>query len=175
MNRCLCSCVVACSVAISCVSTALGADSATKTKPIPPEIQAIFDKPLYKNATWGLRVVDLDTGDVVYDLKSDQKFLTGSVRKLISVGLALDKLGVDHKFVTPIYWRGTLKNGVLDGDLVLVANGDLSMGGRTNADGTLAISNYDHNEANALGNALLTAPDPLAGCAQLAAQVAKAG
>ena len=151
------------------------AEATSAGKPLPAELQAVLDKPLYKNATWGLRVVDLDTGDVVYDLKSEQKFLAGSVRKLITIGLALDKLGVDHKFVTPIYWRGTVKNGVLDGDLVLIASGDLSMGGRMNPDGTLAISNYDHNEANALGNAQLTAPDPMAGYAQLAAQVAKAG
>ena len=34
---------------------------------------------------------------------------------------------------------------------------------RTNADGSFAISNYDHAEANGLGNAELTAPNPLAG------------
>ncbi len=49
------------------------------------------------------------------------------------------------------------------------------MGGRTNPDGTFAISNLDHNEANSLGNAILTAPDPLAGYCALALQVAAAG
>jgi D-alanyl-D-alanine carboxypeptidase/D-alanyl-D-alanine-endopeptidase (penicillin-binding protein 4) len=49
------------------------------------------------------------------------------------------------------------------------------MGGRTNVDGSFAISDLDHNEANALGNATLTAPDPLAGFDRLAAQVAALG
>jgi hypothetical protein len=30
--------------------------------------------------------------------------------------------------------------GVLQGDLILVASGDLTMGGRTNPDGTVAVS-----------------------------------
>jgi D-alanyl-D-alanine carboxypeptidase len=175
MNRYLCFCVVACSLVISCASAALGAEAITEAKPIPAEIQAIFDKPLYKKAAWGLQVVDLDSGKVIYEREPQRKFLTGSVRKLISVGLALDKLGPDHKFVTPIYRLGSIQNGVLKGRLILVASGDLAMGGRTNPNGTLAISNYDHNEANALGNAELTAPDPLAGFTLLAQQVAAAG
>ena len=64
---------------------------------------------------------------------------------------------------------------MLHGNLVLVASGDLTMGGRTNPDGTIAFSGFDHNEADSLGNAVLTAPDPLAGYAELARQVAAAG
>src|SRR5262249_50479449 len=130
---------------------------------------------LYKNAVWGLLVVDLDTGEVIHELASNRKFMTGSVRKLISVGLALNKLGPNHKFATPIYRRGVIENGVLNGDLILVASGDLSMGGRRNADGTLAISDLDHNDANSLGNAQLTAPNPLAGYGELAKQVVQSG
>ncbi len=49
------------------------------------------------------------------------------------------------------------------------------MGGRTNPDGTIAVSNWDHNEANGLGNAILTKPNPLAGYAALARSVRAAG
>lgn len=144
-------------------------------KPLPAELKAVMDKPLYKLGDWGLLIVDLDSGEVVYKLEPAQKFLTGSVRKLISVGLALEKLGPGHQFKTPIYRRGEVNGGVLDGDLILVASGDLAMGGRTNPDGSLAIADYDHNEANSLGNAQLTRPDPLAGYRKLAEQVAAAG
>ena len=78
--------------------TAFGATAAFGDgRPLPADLQAVLDKPLYKNGVWGLRVVDLDTGEVVYDLKPERKFMTGSVRKLFSVGLALDKLGAEHK------------------------------------------------------------------------------
>jgi len=150
-----------------------GDRNASAAEPLPAALQAVLSKPLYKNGVWGLLVVDLDTGEVIHDLAPNRKFMTGSVRKLISVGLALDKLGPNHKFATPIYRRGEITNGVLNGDLILVASGDLSMGGRRNADGTLAVSDFDHNEANSLGNAQLTVPNPPAGYSGLAKQVAQ--
>lgn len=144
-------------------------------KPLPDDVQAIFDKPLYDGGSWGLLVVDLDSGEVLYELEPERKFLMGSVRKLFSIGLALDKLGVDHRFQTEVYRHGEVRDGVLTGDLILVASGDLAMGGRTNPDGSLAVTDFDHNEANSIGNAELTKPDPLAGFEKLAKQIAAAG
>ncbi|MCI0453364.1 MAG: D-alanyl-D-alanine carboxypeptidase [Candidatus Dadabacteria bacterium] len=143
---------------------------------IPGEILEIINKPIYKDAIWGLRVADLETGEVIYDLKPDTLFLTGSVRKLFSVGLALNELGEDHRFITLVHRQGQVDdNGVLNGDLILVASGDLTMDGRRTPEDTMAIANLDHNEANSLGNAELTAPDPLAGYDKLAKQVVGSG
>lgn len=143
---------------------------------VPADIQAVFNQPRYSGATWGLRVVDVKSGKAAIDLRSNDKFLIGSVRKIFSVGELLDQVGPNHTYDTPVYRRGTVDSGgVLNGDLILVASGDLTMGGRTNPDGSIAVSNYDHNEADSLGNAVLTAPDPLAGYKAIAAQVAAAG
>jgi D-alanyl-D-alanine carboxypeptidase len=80
------------------------------------------------------------------------------------------------RYDTPVYRQGKIANGgVLQGNLILVASGDLTMGGRTNPDGTVALSNFDHNEADSLGNAVLTEPNPLAGYVALAHQVAASG
>jgi D-alanyl-D-alanine carboxypeptidase len=142
---------------------------------IPEDIQKIFDKPVYKNAIWGLRVFDVDTGKVLIDLRPHCMFYIGSVRKIFSVGELLNEVGPAHRYNTPVYRNGELNGSVLHGDLVLVASGDLTMGGRTNADGSIAVSNFDHNEADSLGNATLTKPDPLAGYVSLARQVAHSG
>ena len=142
---------------------------------LPAAIQAVFNKPLYKGATWGLRVVTPD-GKVLIDYNSQQPLFIGSVRKVFSVGELLNQIGPEHTYDTPVYRVGTVDSaGVLHGNLVLVASGDLTMGGRTNPNGSIAITDYDHNEADSLGNAVLTAPDPLAGYAELARQVAAAG
>jgi hypothetical protein len=45
------------------------------------------------------------------------------------------------------------------------------MGGRDNGDDTVAVTDFDHVDANNLGSAILTKPDPLAGLDKLAAQV----
>jgi D-alanyl-D-alanine carboxypeptidase len=143
---------------------------------VPADLRTVFDLPLYSEALWGLRVVDVDSGKILINLRPDHSFLIGSVRKIFSVGALLNQVGPDRTYNTPIYRQGRVDSaGVLHGNLVLEASGDLTMGGRTNPDGSIAISEYDHNEADALGNAVLTAPNPLAGYNALARQVAAAG
>ncbi len=143
---------------------------------VPADIQAVINQPRYKGAIWGLRVLDPASGTVLINLQPDYNFFIASVRKIFSVGELLNQVGPTHTYDTPIYRQGSIgASGVLDGNLILVASGDLTMGGRTNPDGTIAISNFDHNEADALGNAVLTAPNPLAGYIALAHQVAAAG
>jgi D-alanyl-D-alanine carboxypeptidase len=149
--------------------------SAIGNSPLPKAIQAVFDKPIYKGATWGLRVTTAD-GNVLIDYNPQKSFLLGSVRKVFTVGELLAEIGPDHTYNTPVYRTGDIdRAGVLHGNLVLVASGDLTMGGRTNPDGSIAVTDFDHNEADSLGNAELTAPDPTAGFAQLAQQIATAG
>jgi PBP4 family serine-type D-alanyl-D-alanine carboxypeptidase len=143
---------------------------------LPPDIAAVTGAPLYKGATWGIRAVPLDSDTPVIATGPDTLFFTGSVRKLFSVGLALDALGVDHRFRTPVYRTGTVSpEGVLDGDLIVVADGDLTLGGRTLADGAVAFTSFDHTESNSLGSSILTEPDPLAGIRAMAAGVAESG
>jgi D-alanyl-D-alanine carboxypeptidase/D-alanyl-D-alanine-endopeptidase (penicillin-binding protein 4) len=131
---------------------------------------------MYQGSTWALRVVDLNSGNVIYDMNSNAQLYIASVRKVFSLGALIDQYGAQHQFQTPVYRVGAVDaSGTLNGNLVLVASGDISMGGRTNPDGTLAWTNFDHNEANNLGNAQITAPDPLAGYNALAQQVAASG
>ena len=160
----------------ACLFSAGCDDSNNNTKPLPEAILEVMNKPLYADATWSLKVVDLESGENVYDLNSDILAFTGSVRKTYSVGMALNELGADHRFRTPVYARGELSDdGVLTGDLILVADGDLTMGGRNTPEGTVAFTSFDHVEANSLGSAILTEPDPLQGIDELAAEVAASG
>jgi D-alanyl-D-alanine carboxypeptidase/D-alanyl-D-alanine-endopeptidase (penicillin-binding protein 4) len=144
--------------------------------PIPDAILEVMQRPRYSDATWCLRVIDFETGEVIYDLNPNLLAFTGSVRKTYSVGLALNELGADHTFKTPVYGQGDVDgSGVLAGDLILVAAGDLTMGGRNTPQGTVAFTSFDHTEANSLGSAILTEPNPLLGIDELAAQVAASG
>ena len=156
----------------------LGCHSTPKTPAptLPANIKAIFDKPLYKGAIWGLRVVDLSTGQPLIDTEPAHQFYIGSVRKVFTIGELMNEIGPTHTYDTPVYRRGNITSaGILEGDLILVASGDITMGGRTNPDGTITYGDFDDNEANTLGNANLTKPDPLAGYAELAKQVAASG
>lgn len=143
---------------------------------IPVGIQAIMAKPRYAEATWSLLVTDLDSGESFYALNPDRLSFTGSTRKLFSVGLALNTLGPDFRTTTTVQRLGPVDPaGSLNGDLVLVAGGDLTFGGRRSSPDVIEFTNFDHNDANNLGTAILTPQDPLFGLDQLAAQVRSSG
>ena len=150
--------------------------SASDNDALPGTVTAVMRKPRYARSTWSLLVADVATGETLYELRPDQMALTGSVRKLFSVGLALEQLGADHRFTTPVYHRGAIDGeGALLGDLVLVAAGDLTLGGRLNADDTIVFTDFDHNDANNLGTAILAPQDPLHGLDRLAQRVWASG
>jgi len=151
-----------------------GASGAAPTPAVPADIQSVFDKPAYKGATWALRVDD--GSKTIIDLNSTRRLAIGSVRKVFTIGQLLNAVGPSHTYDTPVYRTGSVDaRKVLRGNLVVVASGDLTMGGRTNPDGSIAVSNWDHNEADELGNAILTKPNPLAGYQRLARAVKAAG
>jgi len=153
-----------------------GCSSHNNSQSLPDEILAIMNQPRYDGAVWSLRAVDLDTGDLIYNLEPDLVLLTGSLRKTFSSGVSINQLGPDHRFKTPVYKEGTVDNeGVLQGNLVLVADGDLTFGGRLIDGDKIQFTNFDHVDANALGSAVLTPQDPLTGLNELAQQIADSG
>ncbi|CAN7689039.1 D-alanyl-D-alanine carboxypeptidase/D-alanyl-D-alanine-endopeptidase [Mesorhizobium sp. LjRoot246] len=163
-------------IALAVVAPLWCAGAAAADPGLPPAIRAIMDAPRYSGAIWGLQAIELPSGATATAYGPDALFFTGSVRKLFSVGLALNALGADHRFETPVYRLGDVTaDGTLQGDLVLLASGDLTLGGRTIADGKIAFTNFDHTESNSLGSAILTQTDPLSGLDFLARQVAQSG
>lgn len=143
--------------------------------PLKDKIEAVIDGQDYTHAKWGVHVVDAKTGEVIYD-RNGAKFATpASVTKLFSGAAALMAFGPDHRFKTHVYRRGEVKDGTLKGDLILVASGDLTFGGRGKGQ-TAAFTNGDHTYANSgLGEATVTDTDPLYAVAELARQVKAAG
>lgn len=151
-------------------------NNGSEGQPIPDEIREIFDDSLYDGGFWALRVVDLETGEVIYNQRSDENIFIGSVRKVFTIGELLEEYGQDFMFRTPLHRQGSISpEGVLDGDLIVIASGDFTMGGRRLPNNTMDVTNFDHNDANNLGNAILSTPDPLQGYKDLAKQIADSG
>src|SRR5271166_4635930 len=69
------------------------------------KIDAVIDGPRYKQARWGVLIVDAKTGKIVYERDADRLFMPASVTKLYSCAAALAAFGADHKFETPVYRR----------------------------------------------------------------------
>ena len=116
-----------------------------------PALQRVIDSPQYQAGHWGLLATDLTSGMIIYQLAPTTPFITGSTAKIFSVTAALDALGVDYRCQTLVVRTGDLApTGDLNGDVMRVASGDRTLGGRTKADGTLDIPDFDHGDANAV-------------------------
>jgi D-alanyl-D-alanine carboxypeptidase/D-alanyl-D-alanine-endopeptidase (penicillin-binding protein 4) len=139
-------------------------------------IESILATPGFQNGHWGIMVVDRKTGQTVFERNPDQLFAPASVTKLFSTAAALVELGPNYRFGTPLVRRGEIDSkGVLRGDLILLAQGDLCMGGRTGPDGTLLFRDDDHTYAAGNFYSQVTPTDPLAGLDHLAREVNAAG
>jgi serine-type D-Ala-D-Ala carboxypeptidase/endopeptidase (penicillin-binding protein 4) len=143
---------------------------------LDPRIVKIMNAPPYRHAEWGLLEVDPSTGRTVNSVGPAERFFEpGSTAKLISVSATLDDLGFDHHLTTPVFALGHKNQHTFNGNLVLVARGDLTMGGRTKPDGTVDFTSIDHTYANGVPGATLTPEDPLAGLNQIAQQIQASG
>lgn len=138
-------------------------------------VEAVLRTKGYETGHWGLLVVDAGTGKTIYERNADQLFCPASVTKLFSTAAALSELGADFRFQTPVVRRGEVKDGVLQGDLILVTRGDLCMGGRTGPDGTFLFRDNDHTYSGGHFDGELVDADPLAALDHLARAVQSAG
>src|SRR5712675_684932 len=129
--------------AVACCGTTMSAQSDASFE---QRIKKIMNRPEYAHSRFGIKFISADTGDVVYELNSPQLFVPGSTTKLLSTGTALELLGADYRFHTKIYRTGPIeKDGTLQGDLILVASGDLNLSNRIQPDGSLAFEDEDHS------------------------------
>lgn len=158
------------------VVVALALPAPVEGESLAERFAAITGEPRFANADWGILIVDTESGAVVHEHQADKLFAPASTTKLFSVAAALDALGADYRFRTPVRRRGEVDGaGVLAGDLILVATGDLTLGGRATTPDTIAFTNHDHTYASIDSATELTTPDPLAGLDDLARQVRAAG
>ncbi|MEO8969085.1 MAG: D-alanyl-D-alanine carboxypeptidase/D-alanyl-D-alanine-endopeptidase, partial [Solirubrobacteraceae bacterium] len=151
------------------------ASGATAGRRVDPQVARIMDKAQYRHGRWGLLASEPRSGVPLQSLNPGQAFVPGSATKLFSISAAWNTLGPRHRFTTPVYALGRRQASELDGNLVLVASGDLTLGGRTTRTGAVAFTNVDHGDANSVPGATLTPEDPLAGLSEIARQVRRSG
>ena len=87
-------------------------------------IDSMAESPDFRSAQWGLLVVDPGRGETLYSRNADKLFMPASNQKLITGSTAVTQLGLNHRWTTTLLARGPVRNGVLEGDLVVRANGD---------------------------------------------------
>ena len=98
---------------------------------LAPQIEVIVHQQAMASAEWGIDVLDLESGKVLYSLNPDHLFVPASNVKLLTTAAALALAGPDYRFHTTIETTGKLESdGRLLGDLVIVGRGDDNISGR---------------------------------------------
>jgi D-alanyl-D-alanine carboxypeptidase/D-alanyl-D-alanine-endopeptidase (penicillin-binding protein 4) len=127
----------------ACASAAQTRQAPRTARQLQEAIDQVLDRAAFENATWGVLVMDLEQDEVLYRRNPRQSFIPASITKLYTTAAALDLLGPDYRYRTPLYTDGDVVDGVLRGNLIVRGSGDPVIGGRFNdGDLTEAFRNW---------------------------------
>ena len=108
--------------------TLLRQDTAEVVLPWPVNVQTRLDSlvtdPLLERTQLGLMVYDLSADSILYNYGGRQTLRPASTMKLLTSVTALDVLGSSYDYRTYLYYKGTIADGVLTGDVWLVGGMD---------------------------------------------------
>ncbi|HUF31329.1 MAG TPA: D-alanyl-D-alanine carboxypeptidase/D-alanyl-D-alanine-endopeptidase [Gemmatimonadaceae bacterium] len=129
--------------ACATATSGAGTGAPTLTPPVTraslaPYIDSLVGVPEFRNAHWGVLVVDPLNGDTLYARNAGKLFMPASNMKLITGAVALDRLGPDYRFATTFAKLGTVADSTLNGHLLIYGRGDPSVSDAMQNDDALA-------------------------------------
>jgi D-alanyl-D-alanine carboxypeptidase len=114
---------------IVCVSALLFTSislRAVTLEEIQTQIDTILARPAVVNNTWSISVQNLTGTYNYFDLNPGTTRKPASNTKLFTTATAFAQLGTTHRFETEVYINGTLSNGTLNGDIILISEHDFT-------------------------------------------------
>jgi len=91
---------------------------------LPSDISYMINKTQLSSESVSVYVKETKTDKVVASLNVDKQMVPASVEKVYSAYAVLLELGYEYRWATRFYMTGQLRNGVLNGDLVVKGFGD---------------------------------------------------
>jgi D-alanyl-D-alanine carboxypeptidase/D-alanyl-D-alanine-endopeptidase (penicillin-binding protein 4) len=87
-------------------------------------IDSLTSQPVFRNAQWGVLVVNPRTGDTLYSRNAGKLFMPASNMKIVTSAVALTLLGPDYSYRTTFATDGEVRDSLLDGNLLVIGRGD---------------------------------------------------
>jgi serine-type D-Ala-D-Ala carboxypeptidase/endopeptidase (penicillin-binding protein 4) len=106
----------------------VAADPGART--LQSELDQLIRRPGWKGDRWSVMVVSLDRGDTLFAHGAHERLAPASNMKLFTVAAALYYLGADYRYNTFLMSTGPIRDGVLEGDLVVYGTGDPTFSAR---------------------------------------------
>ncbi len=121
------------------------------------EIDRALDESDLRQARWGVFVMTLNDGRVLYSRNGSELFTPASNMKVYTTAVALDVLGANYRWRTSVYAeKPPNSNGVVEGDLILYGRGapDLISDRKGNAPSLADLANqiYQRGVREVRGN-----------------------
>jgi D-alanyl-D-alanine carboxypeptidase/D-alanyl-D-alanine-endopeptidase (penicillin-binding protein 4) len=91
---------------------------------IDVDFESFKNSTALQGAGIGVSIVDIKTGNAIFESNGYQFFYPASLQKVITTSVALQLLGSDFKYQTKISTKGLVENGVLRGDVYIFGSGD---------------------------------------------------
>ena len=91
---------------------------------LPSSVEKFIHNSTIPKNDISIYIQDIQNGNVVASLNPTTPRTPASVMKLLTLYSIVSKLGFDYKIPTDFYIKGSLQNGVLNGDLIIKAYGD---------------------------------------------------
>ncbi len=121
----------------STVTTSATRSTASSNAPVTlaelrSRIEEITRQPALEPGFFAVKIVSLDTGQLIFEQNANKFVRPASNMKLYTVATAFDRLTPDYRFITSAYAKEKLDDDKIKGDLVIYGRGDPSIAARFN-------------------------------------------
>jgi serine-type D-Ala-D-Ala carboxypeptidase/endopeptidase (penicillin-binding protein 4) len=98
--------------------------SATRVLQLQQTVNALLADPALARGTWGVAVHSLARDESLVALNPRRLLMPASTLKVVTLAVAADQLGWDYTYRTRLLTTGSVADGTLDGDVIMVGSGD---------------------------------------------------
>ena len=123
----------------ACVTVMKTARLSSPRSELRHEIDSLTSQPEFRNAQWGVLVVNPRTGDTLYSRNAGKLFMPASNMKIITSAAALTLLGPDYRYRTTFLTDGEVRDSLLDGNLLVIGRGDPTVSDRMRGTATTVM------------------------------------
>jgi D-alanyl-D-alanine carboxypeptidase/D-alanyl-D-alanine-endopeptidase (penicillin-binding protein 4) len=123
----------------ACVTVMKTVHPASPRAALRSEIDSLTSQQVFRNAQWGVLIVNPRTGDTLYSKNAGKLFMPASNMKIITSAAALTLLGPDYRYRTTFLSDGEVRDSLLDGDLLVIGRGDPTVSDRMRGTATTVM------------------------------------
>src|SRR5262245_44963189 len=106
------------------VPTSVAADAPRSLEELKSRIEQIVRQPALEPGFFAVKIVSLDSGQIIFEQEANKFVRPASNMKLYTVATAFDRLTPEFHFITSVYAKEKPDDGKIKSDLIIYGRGD---------------------------------------------------